>query len=33
MDKRFLKEDGSMDIERIDNLPLEEYIAALESLR
>lgn len=27
-----LKEDGSLDIERINKLPLEEYINELESL-
>lgn len=26
MDKRFLKEDGSLDIEGINNLPIEEYV-------
>lgn len=29
---KYLKEDGSLDIERINRLPLEEYIKELESL-
>ena len=27
-----LKEDGSLDIERINQLPIEEYIQEIESL-
>lgn len=32
MDKRFLKEDGSMDVESINNLPLDEFIEVIENL-
>lgn len=28
----FLKEDGSLDIERINNLPIDEYIYIIENL-
>lgn len=28
----FLKEDGSLDIERINNLPIDEYINVIENL-
>ena len=27
-----LKEDGSLDIERINNLPIEDYITVIENL-
>ena len=32
MDKRFLKEDGSLDIEAINNLPIEEYMKVVEGM-
>lgn len=28
----FLKEDGSLDVERINKLPIEEYINVIENL-
>lgn len=32
MDKRFLKEDGSLDIGGINNLPLEDFMDAMGDL-
>ena len=30
--KKYLKEDGSLDIERINNLPIEEYMDVMGDL-
>ena len=32
MDKRFLKEDGSLDIERINSPPIDEYTDVMGDL-